>query len=82
MAGQGLAALLLIERFAKGRAISDRARHLIDEYFLASSLFESVLLQGEVLVERRNASAADFVPRSVKFALPSRPFKALLLVFG
>ena len=82
MAGQGVAALLLIERFAKGRAICDPARHLLDEDLLAPRLFERVLLQRQVLVERRNASAADLVPRSVKFALPSRPFKALLLVVG
>ena len=86
MAGLGLAALLLIERFAKGRAISDRARHLLDEYFLASSLFEAIpCLQRKVLVrERRNASRSrEFLyPRSVKFALPSRPFEALLLVVG
>ena len=77
---EGVAAAGVFKRFAKGRAIRDRARHLLDENLLAPRLFERVLLQGKVLVERRNAGVADLVPWPVNFAVLSRPCVALRLV--
>jgi hypothetical protein len=64
----------VFERFAKGRAISDRHRHLLDEYFLAPGPSERVLLQSQVLVERRNSGVTDLVPAPVNFAVPSGPY--------
>src|SRR5208283_1776662 len=69
----------VFKRIEKGGTIRDRARHLLDENLLAPRLFERVLLQRQVLVERRNTGVADLVPRSVNLAVLSRPGVALRL---
>src|SRR5208283_1885421 len=69
----------VFKRIEKGGTIRDRARHLLDENLLAPRLFERVLLQGRVLVERRNTRVADLVPRPVNLAVLSRPWVALRL---
>jgi 3-hexulose-6-phosphate synthase len=62
-----------VEGFPKGGAIGDRARHLLDENLLAPCLFQRVLLQGQVLVDRRNASVAYLVAPSLNLVIPPRP---------
>src|SRR5271165_5827226 len=76
----GVAATGVFNRFAKGGTMCDRARHLLDENLLASRLFERVLLQSKIRVERRNTGVADLVPRPVNLAVLSRPCVALRLV--
>jgi hypothetical protein len=47
----------LLAYSSASQGISDYARHLLDEDFLAPCLSERILLQGEVLIERRNAGS-------------------------
>ena len=69
------------KRFTEGRAIRDRAGHLLDIMF-APYLVEGVWLQGKILVERRDASIAKLQTRSVNGAgrkrLKNRPDSATI----
>jgi len=57
--------------------VGNRARHLLDENLFASRAGERVLLQGEILVEGRNAGVADQEALLVYLSIPSLPRMSL-----
>ena len=68
-----VAAAGVAEGFHKLGPVSDRAGHLLDINPLTPGLFKRRLLQGDALVEGRDAGIADLQPRAVNLTVLPLP---------
>ncbi len=70
---EDVAASGVLKRLSVGGALHNRAGHLLNGYLDAPRLFECVLLQGQILVERRDSRIAELGAQAVNLAILPRP---------